>query len=405
MSITLLYLHDIPVDSLSIKLFDGGTLVDTVSMTGVEDGDRACLWTGTLAEEPASPKLEWEAFENGGSQKVAWGDAIGFVDGATVRLDEDNSITSLDGAAITDAIGVVDGIVDAIKAQTDKLDFGGTGSVLKAESTNMRGTDNAVTSLDGVATADSVSWVSSQISGLSIPTASDVASAVWGASTRTLTSFGTLVADIVSGIWSATTRKLTEFTFKPEIDATQYAALAKAAALPANFDKLKINTEGNLTVEAEAVVNEESIRNAMGLEEGKRVATPEDVSANIIVAPNSAVSEDRGSGFKKRRYVGEISPVTVYEVEDSLGNPIDLSSINEMVLVIQDCRGSDVQVVTGNNITVSGSQSNAFAWTPNEASVSKERTLDCALWEYRDGKEYQVIITGTLSVEVCPRED
>jgi hypothetical protein len=40
------------------------------------------------------------------------------------------------------------------------------------------------------------------------PSASDIATAVWGATTRTLSSFGTLVADIATAVWGATTRTL-----------------------------------------------------------------------------------------------------------------------------------------------------------------------------------------------------
>jgi hypothetical protein len=42
-----------------------------------------------------------------------------------------------------------------------------------------------------------------------IPSASAVATAVWGYSTRTLSSFGTLVTSIVTAVWSAATRTLT----------------------------------------------------------------------------------------------------------------------------------------------------------------------------------------------------
>lgn len=39
----------------------------------------------------------------------------------------------------------------------------------------------------------------------------DVATAVWAAGSRTLTSFGTLVADVASAVWAAATRTLTSF--------------------------------------------------------------------------------------------------------------------------------------------------------------------------------------------------
>jgi len=76
MACTVLYLHDIPVDSISVKLFDGPELVATVAMTAVEDGDRACLWSGTLESEPESSVLEWEAYENGA---ICWQDDSGSV--------------------------------------------------------------------------------------------------------------------------------------------------------------------------------------------------------------------------------------------------------------------------------------------------------------------------------------
>jgi hypothetical protein len=42
-----------------------------------------------------------------------------------------------------------------------------------------------------------------------IPTAAAIATAVWGAGSRTLTGFGTLVADVTSAVWAAGSRTLT----------------------------------------------------------------------------------------------------------------------------------------------------------------------------------------------------
>lgn len=49
------------------------------------------------------------------------------------------------------------------------------------------------------------------ISSRSNHTAADSATAVWGAGTRTLTSFGTLVADVATAVWGAAARTLTSF--------------------------------------------------------------------------------------------------------------------------------------------------------------------------------------------------
>jgi hypothetical protein len=48
--------------------------------------------------------------------------------------------------------------------------------------------------------------------GFSTHSAADAATAVWAAGTRTLTSFGTLVADVATAVWSAVTRTVTAAT-------------------------------------------------------------------------------------------------------------------------------------------------------------------------------------------------
>jgi hypothetical protein len=45
--------------------------------------------------------------------------------------------------------------------------------------------------------------------------------AVWSASSRTLTSFGSLVADVASAVWAATTRTLSAFSFTVQLDSSQ----------------------------------------------------------------------------------------------------------------------------------------------------------------------------------------
>jgi len=87
-------------------------------------------------------------------------------------------------------------------AQTDLDTITDTGVV----ATNMRGTDGANTTTP--------------------PTASAIASAVWSAGTRSLTTFGTLISDI----WAAASRTLTAGTKDTEIDAIK----AKTDNLPAS---------------------------------------------------------------------------------------------------------------------------------------------------------------------------
>lgn len=279
MSITLTYLHDIPVDSLSVKLFDGSELVATVDMSAVTDVDRDCLWTGTLSEEPASHELEWEAFENGGTQKAAWGDATGFVDGATVRLDEDRSITSLDGVATSGALSVVDSVVDAIKAQTDKLYFGVTGSTLKAEATNLSDiatTSNVATAvyavLEGIAglhnfnpsTQTVTVGTNNDKTGYALSTAPPTKEAIASQVRTELKTEMDRIDATVSSRSNLTSEALPENFEKLTIG--EGGTLAVTAELPddfpefpENFGRLLISEDGTLSVEAEAVVGDEEV--------------------------------------------------------------------------------------------------------------------------------------------------
>lgn len=65
---------------------------------------------------------------------------------------------------------------------------------------------------------------------------SSVATAVWGAGSRTLSSFGTLVSDVVSGVWAAGTRTLSAFGFtvSTSSDSNVTAIKAKTDNLPAS---------------------------------------------------------------------------------------------------------------------------------------------------------------------------
>lgn len=59
---------------------------------------------------------------------------------------------------------------------------------------------------------------------------SHAAADVWAVGTRTLTSFGTLVADVATAVWSAVSRTLTAFAFTPSLDSAYDAAKTAAQA-------------------------------------------------------------------------------------------------------------------------------------------------------------------------------
>jgi hypothetical protein len=86
------------------------------------------------------------------------------------------------------------------------------------------------------------------------PTASDIATAVWGAGTRTLSSFGTLVADVATAVWGAVARTITGGTITTNSDKTGYALTGTDLAdIKAKTDQLTFTTPGS--VDATATVD------------------------------------------------------------------------------------------------------------------------------------------------------
>jgi hypothetical protein len=71
-------------------------------------------------------------------------------------------------------------------------------------------------------TASTVSDKTGYSLSVTPPTASDIATAVWAAGTRTLSSFGSLVADIATAVWGAVARTITGGTITTNSDKTGY---------------------------------------------------------------------------------------------------------------------------------------------------------------------------------------
>jgi hypothetical protein len=71
------------------------------------------------------------------------------------------------------------------------------------------------------------------------PTAAEVATAVWAAGTRTLTSFGTLVSDVATAVWAAGTRTLTAFGFNVTVGTNNDKTGYSLATAPPTADQIK----------------------------------------------------------------------------------------------------------------------------------------------------------------------
>jgi hypothetical protein len=103
-------------------------------------------------------------------------------------------------------------------------------------------------------TASTVSDKTGYSLSVTPPTASDIATAVWAAGTRTLSSFGTLVADVATAVWGAVARTITGGTITTNSDKTGYALTGTDLAdIKAKTDQLTFTTPGS--VDATATVD------------------------------------------------------------------------------------------------------------------------------------------------------
>jgi hypothetical protein len=124
--------------------------------------------------------------------------------------------------------GRMDAVVGAMATDTltaDALNADAVAEIQSGLSTlNAAGVRSAV----GLASAN----LDTQLDAL--PTAAEAAAAVWASGTRTLSSFGTLVADLATAVWAAAARTLTAFGFTPSLDAAYDPAktAAQAADIP-----------------------------------------------------------------------------------------------------------------------------------------------------------------------------
>jgi hypothetical protein len=103
-------------------------------------------------------------------------------------------------------------------------------------------------------TASTVSDKTGYSLSVTPPTAADIATAVWAAGTRTLSSFGTLVADVATAVWGAVARTITGGTITTNSDKTGYALTGTDIAdIKAKTDQLTFTTPGS--VDATATVD------------------------------------------------------------------------------------------------------------------------------------------------------
>jgi len=114
-----------------------------------------------------------------------------------------NYVAPATPANVTTAQGVITAAITA-KAVTPATDI----SALATEANATANRNTVTTAITNKAVTPATSLVGIALT-TDIPTAATIAAAVWGAGTRSLTTFGTLAADAATAVWAAVTRTLT----------------------------------------------------------------------------------------------------------------------------------------------------------------------------------------------------
>lgn len=134
------------------------------------------------------------------------------------------------------------------------------------EKVEIAGTKNRLDDLNDIDGSSVTVTTNNDKTGYALTTGerSSIADAVWAATTRTLSSFGTLVADTAAAVWGAVSRTLTAGTKDSEIAAIygklptgSIADQTTAEAVKAQTDKMNFNAESPTKILAEATANAE----------------------------------------------------------------------------------------------------------------------------------------------------
>lgn len=357
------------------------TAQDDLDLITGDDGVTLATSQGKYAPAKAGAKMDLvdapnaaavTALQNGVSTFNAATDTVArvtLVDTCTENTDmrgTDDAITSLAGVASTadvedaaqdviSAIPDVSGLAlettaQSIKTSTDKLDFTGSSGALKSESTNMRGTDNAITDISSLATAESLS---------------DLADAVEEIDAH-LDEQDVEIDDLIDDIAAVSAQ--VDGTLKPTVPGRT------------------LNVEEDGTILTTTEVSEQSIREAMGLQEDQRVATPGDLAVNVSVGPATAnVPPDISQSTIYLR-LDDTSWYRVENVVDPLGNEIDFSVYESLELVFESRKKEQLEIltVTAENLRLIN-DGKGLEFQPSTLTVGTE-TQDSLrhLWAVRD---------------------
>lgn len=117
---------------------------------------------------------------------------------------------------------------------------------------------------------------------------------------------------------------------------------------------------------------------------------------SIVVTPVVAQTPVRAVATTITTYKGDRSAITVGVFSGT--TPVNLSTLGALEICIQTKAGTDLQLISAANITISGTSSNYFSFSPNATAVG---TVGRFMWSLRvaSSSSKQVIVYGAFVVE------
>jgi hypothetical protein len=119
-------------------------------------------------------------------------------------------------------------------------------------------------------------------------------------------------------------------------------------------------------------------------------------SGSIVVTPVVAQTPVRAVATTITTFKGDRSAITVGVFSGT--SPVNLSTLGALEVCIQTKAGTDLQLIAAANITISGTSSNYFSFSPNATAVG---TVGRFMWSLRvaSSGSKQVIVYGAFVVE------
>lgn len=248
--------------------------------------DHLIVETGTVIDLGANTTSYFDAtLANGTATAQHSGNILVFTSGANIRTSKRINVLNATGGP---DVGV------NLHTVTSELlpvapSAGDTFVILAMRDEKMRGTDNAALSTFYTSTrAGYLDLLNTNLNATVSSRSSHSAADVWAAGTRTLTSFGTLVADVTSSVWAAGTRTLTSFG---SLVADIWAALTSGLTTVGSIGKLLVDNV-NATISSRASQTSVDGVQSDTNDIQSKIGTPAGASVSADIA---AVKSDTGT--------------------------------------------------------------------------------------------------------------